>query len=393
VLSSPDLSKAYLIPDCFAPTPPEITLEFAAAALYTELTNDRTFVVIETYYGDFMADTAQITVNVYDGARQPLDPSIGWMVRASDGRPLSQRQTQTFAGLHGPGATLTVPFFDMFFDNYTVIVSPDGYSDCAWAPVPVDTSAPAVIDLMALPKNPSANFAAATWAKLVATRPGIAEIIRRGNGGNDAAAQTAWGSVLESRPLALACFLNITMAMSQMILPSGKTPLDYYWNIGWPDGDSTAGGWLAKLDEVFKQDRFFCYVDASILPDIRQAAKQGSFAQEANPSMFHPGSTESYKQTQFDVANVQLTFHGKDVHPLPGPDGNPVPCVKIEPDIDYYKDLLAHGLLEVLPNAITKGLTDPLVVYMLRWVAAKRIPGIAEFDPLFTIQGAASATL
>jgi hypothetical protein len=32
--------------------------------------------------------------------------------------------------------------------------------------------------------------------------------------------------------------------------------------------------------------------------------------------------------------------------------------VKIEPDIDYYKDVAAHGLLKVITNWINRGLTD-----------------------------------
>lgn len=36
-----------------------------------------------------------------------------------------------------------------------------------------------------------------------------------------------------------------------------------------------------------------------------------------------------------------------------------VECIKVEPDIDYYKDIGAHTLLEVIPNAATHGLTDP----------------------------------
>lgn len=52
--------------------------------------------------------------------------------------------------------------------------------------------------------------------------------------------------------------------------------------------------------------------------------------------------------------------------------------MKVEPDIDYYQNLVAHTLLEVIPNAITHGLTDPKKVYVLRWIAgnARRRPRI-----------------
>jgi hypothetical protein len=326
----------------------------------------------------------QILINVYNGARQPLDVAVEWMARLSDGRPLSERKTSTYPGLRGPSELFTVPFFDNFFDDYTVVVSPTGYDDAGWLPVRVHPSAPASVDLLALPKSGEPHFADATWAHLEAMRPGVADIILRGCESNSDAV-TKYGAVLENRPKALACFLNIVTALSDVRLPSGRMPLEYYWNVAWPSGDGGGADWLSRLDQVFKQDRFFCYVDADILPDLRTAAKQGSFAPEINPSAFHPDATESYKQTQFDVANVQLTFHGHDTCMLPGPNGAPISCVKIEPDIDYYKDLLSHGLVEVIPNALSHGRTEPTVAYALRWMAGKRA-GLPLFNPLYTVE-------
>jgi hypothetical protein len=113
-----------------------------------------------------------------------------------------------------------------------------------------------------------------------------------------------------------------------------------------------------------------------------KAGQMGSFAEEKDPGIFHPGATLSYKQTQFDVTNVQLTFHQGSARTLQGPDG-PVDCIVIEPDIDYYKDLLAHFFMEVLPNKFTRGLTDPRAVYVLRWMAGKQAG--SEFNPLYTM--------
>ena len=83
------------------------------------------------------------------------------------------------------------------------------------------------------------------------------------------------------------------------------------------------------------------------------------------------------------MTNVQLTFHQGNAKTLPGHDGTPVNCVVIEPDIDYYKDLLAHFFLEVIPTKFTKGLTDPRAVYVLRWMATKQAG--SNFNPLYTI--------
>ena len=76
---------------------------------------------------------------------------------------------------------------------------------------------------------------------------------------------------------------------------------------------------------------------------------------------------------------MQLTFHENDHFKVDDFD-----CIMVEPDIDYYKDLGAHGLLEVIPNAITNSLTEPTEVYVLRWIAGRRA-GIPEFAPLYTI--------
>ena len=82
---------------------------------------------------------------------------------------------------------------------------------------------------------------------------------------------------------------------------------------------------------------------------------------------------------QFGEANVQLTFHEGRTRTVDGVD-----CVVVEPDIDYYKDLAAHALLEVLANGLTGSITDPRQVYVLRWIAGQRA-GVPEFDPLYTI--------
>ena len=111
------------------------------------------------------------------------------------------------------------------------------------------------------------------------------------------------------------------------------------------------------------------------------AAQHGEL--ETEPAIdlsLHGDATSSFKQIQFGEANVQLTFHEKNRRTIDGID-----CVYVEPDIDYYKDLGAHALLEVIPSAITGDVSDPKVVYVLRWIAGRHA-GVPEFDPLYTIQ-------
>jgi len=333
-----------------------------------------------------MANTANIMLNVYDGRRQLLDNAIQWSATAIDGRGLNERRTLVFPPFHGGAQVLNVPFFDNFGDNYTILVKATGFEGNAWRPVTVSDRVPVTLDMMLLPENGKPHFAGATWDKLNVLRPNVARMIRASGATSDAAG-AMYTAGFEGRPASLACFLNLVTAMADIQLPSGKNPLDYYWNVGWPAGEPGTPDWTKKFDDVMKVDRFFCYVDQAILPDVRSAAQMGAFSREANPqAVGHPGATESYKQTQFDVADVQLTFHGRDTALLRDANNSPVQCVKIEPDIDYFRDPLAHGLLEFIPNALTKGKTDPKTVYTLRWMAGKREPQLPEFNPLYTIE-------
>jgi len=59
-------------------------------------------------------------------------------------------------------------------------------------------------------------------------------------------------------------------------------------------------------------------------------------------------------------------------------------CVKIELDFGYYRDLGAHFFLEVVVNTISSALTDPKLVYVVRWIAARHW-GVPEFNPPYII--------
>ncbi len=170
---------------------------------------------------------------------------------------------------------------------------------------------------------------------------------------------------MEDHPDYLACLLNIGTAMHQISLPQG-TPLDYFTQLD-----------IAAL----QPDRIFGYADPALASQVKLAASQGEFATEpAIDLLLHPGSTRSYKQIQFGQANVQLTFHETTTKTTDG-----VNCIYVEPDIDYYKDPGAHLILEVIPNGLTGNVSNPRVVYVLRWMAGQHA-GIPNFDPLYTIE-------
>jgi len=193
--------------------------------------------------------------------------------------------------------------------------------------------------------------------------PRFAALLAHGAADNNAA-QDRYSQLMENQPASLASFFNLATAMSAINLPVG-TPLDYIKEVIW--------------DNPFTPDRFLGWADPKIIEQVKLATLQGEFAPEADPWLFQPGATSSWKQIQFGEANVQLTFHEGQTKQIDG-----INCVMIEPDIDYYKDLGAHFLLEVVVNAVSHTLTDPKQIYVLRWIAGRhaRVP---EFNPPYTL--------
>jgi hypothetical protein len=299
---------------------------------------------------------ATMVVTLYDGTRQPIQGG-NFLIRIFDGF-----QNQLFDDFRpGPTTVFHLPFNDNLQDNCRVLASGDDYVGSGFTPVAISPKAVAFVDLMLLPKDGTFKFQ--SWANLKASDPGTATFLAVG--GSDADTQGHYEDLMENKAPALASLLNLATAMKAIQLPS-KTPLDYFKEIEW--------------DDSLAQDRFFAYADQSLVDQVKQAAAQGEFAPEASPGLFHPGATSSFKQIQFGEANVQLTFHEHDTKSIGG-----VSCVKVEPDIDYFQDPAAHALLEVIPNAITHGLTDPKEVYVLRWIAGKHA-GVPEFTPPYEIE-------
>jgi hypothetical protein len=301
--------------------------------------------------------TGFVTVNVYDGTRKPIPAEVKVLLTVRDGA-----QNQLFRNtVNAPSVKLELPFHNNFADNYAIIAFADGYEQAGFLPVTVSPNAPDELDLMLLPKNSTFNFAGARWPDLQAQKPLVARIFAASVEGSPA---DQYSDLMEDHADRLACLLNITTAMQQVSLPHG-TPLDYFKAFD-----------LAALGP----DRIFGYADATMVDQVRLAAQQGEFdTQPAIDLTQHPGATSSFKQNQFGEANLQLTFHEGKRKTIDGVD-----CVYVEPDIDYFKDPAAHLLLEVIPNALSGNLSNPRVVYVLRWIAGMHA-GIPNFDPLYTI--------
>lgn len=303
------------------------------------------------------SNTSPLMINVYDGTRELFPTGTDILYRVIDGNQKQlYTQDQKKSSLYFKG----LPFYDNFGDNYTVIVSSDGHRQAGFTPIKLSPQISSSVDLMLIPHDAQFNFSLASWDWAKANLPFLAF------GVDDATGRARYDDLIEKKSASLAALLNITTAMRQINLPQG-TPLDYLKQILW--------------DASLAQDRFFAYCDPELLNQVRTAAAQGEFAPEIGPGFFHPGATASWKQIQFGEANVQLTFHEDEKATVGG-----MPCIVVEPDIDYYKDLGAHTLLEVIPNALTGGLTNPQEVYVLRWIAGRHA-GVPEFNPPYTIVG------
>ena len=215
---------------------------------------------------------------------------------------------------------------------------------------------------MLLPSNGSFNFRDALWPTLKQTHPNFAALLAQGAVDNNAA-QDRYTHLMETQPGSLASFFNLATAMSAINLPVGA-PIDYIKGVIW--------------DNSFAQDQFFGWADPELITQII-AVTPKIFRQEFDPSIFHGTATRSWNQIQFGEANVQLAFHEGERKEIDG-----INCVMIEPDINYYKNLAAHFLLEIVVNAFSQTLTDPKQVYVLRWIAGRHA-GVPEFNPPYMI--------
>ncbi len=304
--------------------------------------------------------TCAITINVFSGTRQKFPSGEKLLITVRDGN-----QKQVFRDyVNKPSFALSgLPFHDNFGDNYTVVAWAKGYAQAGFTPVKVRPAPPASLDLMLIHEDARFNFSEARWG-MIRKNPRYAMLLTAGSASLEAARQR-YIDVLENRSPALACFFNLVTAMAEIHLPSGS-PLDYIREVIW--------------DETMTQARFFAWADRDVVDQVIRASAIGLFAPEPGTAMFHPGATRSYKQVQFGEANVQLTFHENDTRTIDGTE-----CIKFEPDIDYYRDLAAHALLEVAANTLTGSMTDPRQVYVMRWMAGRHA-GIAEFDPPYHLE-------
>lgn len=313
-------------------------------------------------------ETGAIRLDIVNGSREPVPDNLELLLRVLDGR----KQQVISKWVKGGDISITgLPYHASPVDWYTVIVHADGYQDAAIYPVRLAAGTQVEADLMIIPNDASFEFQP---IRTIQADPKLYQLIANGVAGD---VTVRFQTAMENQPLQLGALLTIGTAIRDIPLDDRSSPLDYYWEVIW---------------DLLMPDRFWAWVDVRLPDRIKELAALHSFAEEQDAAHWHPGlsgrvqpATRSWKQTRFDISNVQLTFHETNTRTITKPDGTVVSCVIVEPDIDYYKDIIAHGLLEVLPNLLTSGKTDPRQDYVLRWMAT-RLEGIQpDFNPPCTL--------
>lgn len=317
-----------------------------------------------------------LDVLLHDGRRQRLANGIECLVSLLDWRQKVIRSDFTTTGaIRFSG----LPVVNGPQDCYTVFASAKGHSDAGMSPVKVTASVPVSVGLMLLPRKPAPAF---TPFRQIPTTTGLFTFLCAGIDAvradvrHTSLAATAEGS------RALACLLNLAEALEQIkLLRSGAAN-------GLPSFDDPLSCVMAV--EELAQDRIFAWVDARLPKQLQLTAERDDDTLTRfvpAPFKMHPGATGAYKQTDFGEGNVQFSYSETTKRTVGGVD-----CIKVDIDIDYFKDPGSHLLFEVFPNTLKQkfhgkdsstSLTDPYKVYGLRWMAARLRS--KRFEPAYTL--------
>lgn len=298
--------------------------------------------------------TGSVVLNVFDGQRRLVAPGTKLLVRIIDGN----QKFIVDRYYDGPSIRFDgLPFYDNFGDNYTIIVWTDGYRQAGFTPVHISNKPEEtpVLDLMLLPSKYDIDFSDASFDALKAVNSPVYLFLLSGD--TEEVAKARWDALKKKDPLAAICLLNIATSLNDAKLASGSPILPFVRRITFD----------SKEDENPRRSRFFGYADKRLKEELEQEVKRDTWQADPASFVFHRGSTSSFREKRFGEANLQVTFYENTTATIDG-----VVCVKVEIDIDYYHDPAAHAILEVLPHLITGGDSDPITVYQLRWIAARR---------------------
>ena len=116
-------------------------------------------------------------VSVFDGTRQLYSDKPQILYTGRDGNQKVQHRQ-----FHKQSSVLLtgLPLFHNAGDNYTFLVSADGYKDAGFFPVKLAAGADVGVELMLIPTSNAFNFASATWKALRKSRPELGDLLAQG---------------------------------------------------------------------------------------------------------------------------------------------------------------------------------------------------------------------
>jgi hypothetical protein len=323
--------------------------------------------------------SASLLVTVYDGTRQLMPAGTTVYIQVFNGS-----QKKVASGFYkGPAVQFNgLPIHNNLDDNYRVVASAKGYNTYGVAAVPVHAGQTAKAEILLIPKHGQLDFD--DWSTLRQDYPWLADLLANGTA-SESDAKARYEQLMQEDPGALAAILNITTAGHQIGLDNGLF-ISYFKQIVWdeqrPEWRNHKMVGFNPFDDtlhVMRHDRFWAYADKRLVDQVEAGVQEGRFFVEHGAQVFHPGATGSFKENTMEEGHIHVSFYGNTTKVIDG-----VECVLLEIHIDLYKDLLAHGILEVIPNTLTGHLTEPEDAYQHRWIASIN-SGQGEFAPPLTI--------
>lgn len=302
------------------------------------------------------AESGTLRLRLFAGSRATIDAKLEYTLDVTDGT-----QQKRHSKKH-KGAAIDLsglPVKNNFTDNYVVSVAAKSHRTVGEIDVRMKAGSPTDLSLMLVNKDADFNFRDALWDR-IRQRPLYDRLLAD-------TTEEAYTAELETpaRQAPMACLFNLLTAMEQIQLIHG-TAADLIREIDW------------RPDQI-RQDRVFVWAEPELEIQVRRSSDEGGvFAPDAGGGVLHPGSTSSYRQQELDGTNLQVSFHANDAHPA-GKN-----LIRTELDIDYFRDPLAHLLLEVFVNQITQSRTDPRNVYVMRWSAGLK-EGLPNFNPPYCL--------
>jgi hypothetical protein len=122
-------------------------------------------------------EKARLLLNIFDGARRPIDSDINVLVTLREGNQKEVYRKHQ----HGPSLAFNVLFYNNFGDNYAAIVWAKHYQQAGFHPIHVRKDVAQTLDLMPLPKSTRFDFSAATWGALGDSHSALQRLLGAGS--------------------------------------------------------------------------------------------------------------------------------------------------------------------------------------------------------------------